>query len=518
MIVNAGATSISVDVFFADDTGAALTGKVAADFPACKWSSGTNTADTTITLTDLAAITTAHPNDNTAGGVKEREGGWYRLDVPNNAFTSAGRRVLTFAETTNKRILAPVIDVGPKVDVDTIKTQAITCSAGVTVGAFVGNATAAIVIDASGRVDVGKALGTAVTLDANNVLNVSTKYWAGTAITATSIPVATAAGAAGGLFIAGSNAATTISGLTTGAFSCTTFTASGAVAFQSTFAVTTSTSLGALSCTTLTASGAVAFQSTFAVTTSTALGAVSGSTLTLSGAVAFQSTLIVTGATTLTGAVTASNASNNIVGITVATNNDKTGYSLTVAPPTAAVIATAVWTDTTGSDFTTLTSPGKIIFAQLGGAFTTTSSSVFTVGALANAPTGGTAPTAAQIATAVWTDTTASDFTTASSIGKSLYTTGNAPGAASGLALVGSAMALTSGERNSVADALLDRADAIETGITLRLAVRYIGATAAGKLAGSQTVTEVFKGLDGVTTRVTSTVDSSGNRSAVVYS
>src|SRR5678815_1272895 len=111
MIVPPGATSISVDVQFLDDTGAAVTGRVAADFPACKWSSGTNTADTTITLSDLAAITTAHPNDNTAGGVKEREGGWYRLDLPNNMFTSAGRRTLTFAETTNKRILAPTFDV-----------------------------------------------------------------------------------------------------------------------------------------------------------------------------------------------------------------------------------------------------------------------------------------------------------------------------------------------------------------------------------------------------------------------
>lgn len=46
-------------------------------------------------------------------------------------------------------------------DVQTIKTQTVTCGAGVTVGAFVGNATAAIAIDASGRVDVGKILGTA---------------------------------------------------------------------------------------------------------------------------------------------------------------------------------------------------------------------------------------------------------------------------------------------------------------------------------------------------------------------
>lgn len=46
--------------------------------------------------------------------------------------------------------------------------------------------------------------------------------------------------------------------------------------------------------------------------------------------------------------------------------------------------------------------------------------------------------TAAQIATGVWQDATAGDFTVASSVGKSLYTSGNAPGAASGLALVGS--------------------------------------------------------------------------------
>jgi hypothetical protein len=46
--------------------------------------------------------------------------------------------------------------------------------------------------------------------------------------------------------------------------------------------------------------------------------------------------------------------------------------------------------------------------------------------------------TAAAIATGVWQDTTAGDFTAVGSIGKSLFTSGNAPGAASGLALVGS--------------------------------------------------------------------------------
>jgi fibronectin-binding autotransporter adhesin len=139
----------------------------------------------------------------------------------------------------------------------------------------------------------------------------------------------------------------TVAGATTlAAVSGTTLTFSGAVAFQSTFAVTTSTNLAALSCSTFAASGtvtynaftvtnamtvsgttthtgAVSFGSTFGVTGATTLaglatGALSGSTITYSGAVALQSTLVITGATTFTGAITASNASNNIVGINIA--------------------------------------------------------------------------------------------------------------------------------------------------------------------------------------------------------
>lgn len=159
------------------------------------------------------------------------------------------------------------------------------------------------------------------------------KFWNGTAVATPAtagIPdvnvkninnvAAATPGASGGILIAGSNAATTIAGLTTGALACTTITASGAVAFQSTFAVTTSSAFGAMSCTTLTASGAVAFQSTFAVTTSTALAALSCTTLTASGAVALQSTLGITGAVTLsstlaTGAVTLSalTVTNNLL-------------------------------------------------------------------------------------------------------------------------------------------------------------------------------------------------------------
>lgn len=61
----------------------------------------------------------------------------------------------------------------------------------------------------------------------------------------------------------------------------------------------------------------------------------------------------------------------------------------------------------------------------------------------ADAIVGASAPTAAQVATAVWQDTTAGDFTVSGSIGKSLFTGGAAPGAAGGLFIAGSNAAVT---------------------------------------------------------------------------
>ena len=52
-------------------------------------------------------------------------------------------------------------------------------------------------------------------------------------------------------------------------------------------------------------------------------------------------------------------------------------------------------------------------------------------------------PTAAAIATAVWQDTTSGDFTVSNSIGKGLYTSGAAPGAAGGLFIAGANAATT---------------------------------------------------------------------------
>jgi hypothetical protein len=80
---------------------------------------------------------------------------------------------------------------------------------------------------------------------------------------------------------------------------------------------------------------------------------------------------------------------------------------------------------------------------------------------------------------------------------------------------VTNAVTLTSSERNSVADALLDRANAIETGWTLRMVCRVMAAALGGKLSGAATTTVTVRDVTDAKARITATVDASGNRSAV---
>lgn len=101
MIVAPGATGQSTDVQIVDDTGLAVTGLLAATFPSLSWSLAGNTAATSFpALSDLALITTAYAS----GGVKERSGGWYRLDWPNAAFVSAGT-VKLIGEASGKHVI-----------------------------------------------------------------------------------------------------------------------------------------------------------------------------------------------------------------------------------------------------------------------------------------------------------------------------------------------------------------------------------------------------------------------------
>lgn len=86
-------------------------------------------------------------------------------------------------------------------------------------------------------------------------------------------------------------------------------------------------------------------------------------------------------------------------------------------------------------------------------------------------------------------------------------------------ALVGGKMdaVLSAGERNAIATALLDLADAIDTGYTPRAALRLMAGAAAGEVSGVQTGSPVFKSLDGSKDRIAATVDTNNNRTSVIH-
>lgn len=69
---------------------------------------------------------------------------------------------------------------------------------------------------------------------------------------------------------------------------------------------------------------------------------------------------------------------------------------------------------------------------------------------------------------------------------------------------------------NANADALLDRANGIETGVTPRGLWRLIGAVLGGKLSGAGTGMEAFRNtVADSKNRIVATVDSNGNRTAI---
>lgn len=72
-------------------------------------------------------------------------------------------------------------------------------------------------------------------------------------------------------------------------------------------------------------------------------------------------------------------------------------------------------------------------------------------------------------------------------------------------------------EASNFSEYLLDQQD-IETGMTLREALRLIAAATAGKLNGGGTSTVTIKGaVDDTKSRIVATVDTDGNRTAITY-
>ncbi|MCK1670302.1 hypothetical protein [Bradyrhizobium sp. 150] len=78
--------------------------------------------------------------------------------------------------------------------------------------------------------------------------------------------------------------------------------------------------------------------------------------------------------------------------------------------------------------------------------------------------------------------------------------------------------ALTIPTANQNADALLDRADAVEVGLSPRQAMRLAAAADAGKLSGAATTTNTIRNaVADSKNRIVATVDSDGNRTAITY-
>ena len=66
---------------------------------------------------------------------------------------------------------------------------------------------------------------------------------------------------------------------------------------------------------------------------------------------------------------------------------------------------------------------------------------------------------------------------------------------------------------------VLDTADGVESGITVREALRYLAAALAGVLSGAATTTVAISAIgNAATPRISATVDANGNRSAVTLS
>ncbi len=120
-------------------------------------------------------------------------------------------------------------------------------------------------------------------------------------------------------------------------------------------------------------------------------------------------------------------------------------------------------------------------------------------------------PTNAELATSQ----AAADDATLAAI-SSLQTHGDSTWAtATGFAVPGDAMALTSGERTTLAGVVL--ASTIETGYTLLQSLRIILSAAAGKASGFTTgaSTPVYRDVNDAKNRITATCDAVGNRTAV---
>lgn len=207
------------------------------------------------------------------------------------------------------------------------------------------------------------------------------------------------------------------------------------------------------------------------------------------------------------------------------TVDDKTGYALTSAydpAKTAAqagdamaltsgertTLTAAIWAALT-SALTTVGSIGKLLVDNINA----------TISSRLASASYTTPPTVGAIADQVW-DEAIAGHAGAGSTGEALSNAGAAGTPPTAVEIADEvetrAMTLTSSERNAIADASLDRANAIETGVTPRGAQRLALAALAGKIsgAGGTTVT-IRNAVADSKDRIVATVDVNGDRTAI---
>jgi hypothetical protein len=192
----------------------------------------------------------------------------------------------------------------------------------------------------------------------------------------------------------------------------------------------------------------------------------------------------------------------------VVTVSDKTGFSLSGAG------IQAIW-DALTSALTTVGSIGKLLVTNIDAAISSRST-------YAGGDTGGTTTLLARLTSTRAGNLDGLDVAVSTRLATSGYTapdntdivairakTDNLPAAPAAVSDIPTA--------NANADALLDRTDGIESSWTFRQATRIMLAALAGKLSGAATTTIPIRDVGDTKDRITATVDSNGNRSAVSY-
>jgi hypothetical protein len=182
----AGATSQSVNIFVQNSsstTGAGLTGLVfnSTGLIAYYTFAGANAGSVQITLATLAAANSAY----SSGGFKEIDStnmpGIYRLDLPNATIAaSKGRSVLVYLQgVTNMAPCVLEIELTGVDNQDAVHfgLSSLPNAAAASAGGLptVGTGASQIDVDASGRVNIGKWLGTLVTAATAGIPDVNAK-------------------------------------------------------------------------------------------------------------------------------------------------------------------------------------------------------------------------------------------------------------------------------------------------------------------------------------------------------